>query len=235
MAAPDDYYGVQLSTFGGEWKMDWLNMPMETFDREHLKANAAEIKFLSGSTPLSEALDALAPTMKGRATHSAVLIFSDGMSDPEAALASARCVVELGPGTGGTTRALLRALSPEARLLAIELGEDFADRLRTGLADPRLIVQQGSAESIGRFLEAYRLPAPDAIVSGIPFSTMPPEVADRIAAEVARVLAPGGRFVAYQVRDAVASYTTPYLGQPLKEWEWVNIPPVRVFTWTRAG
>jgi phospholipid N-methyltransferase len=144
-------------------------------------------------------------------------------------------VVELGPGTGGTTRALLRALSPEARLLAIELGEDFADRLRTGLADPRLIVQQGSAESIGRFLEAYRLPAPDAIVSGIPFSTMPPEVADRIAAEVARVLAPGGRFVAYQVRDAVASFTTPYLGQPLKEWEWVNIPPVRVFTWTRAG
>lgn len=152
-----------------------------------------------------------------------------------AALASARCVVELGPGTGGTTRALLRALSPEARLLAIELGEDFADRLRTGLADPRLIVQQGSAESIGRFLESYRLPAPDAIVSGIPFSTMPPEVADRIAAEVARVLAPGGRFVAYQVRDAVASFTTPYLGQPLKEWEWVNIPPVRVFTWTRAG
>jgi hypothetical protein len=60
-------------------------------------------------------------------------------------------------------------------------------------------------------------------------------VADRIAAEVARVLAPGGRFVAYQVRDAVASFTTPYLGQPLKEWEWVNIPPVRVFTWTRAG
>lgn len=152
-----------------------------------------------------------------------------------AALASARCVVELGPGTGGTTRALLRALSPEARLLAIELGEDFANRLRTGLADPRLIVQQGSAEAIGRYLEAYRLPAPDAVISGIPFSTMPPQVADRIAAEVARVLAPGGRFVAYQVRDAVASYTTPYLGQPLREWEWVNIPPVRVFTWTRAG
>lgn len=98
IAAPEDYYGVQLNTFGGEWKMDWLNMPMETFDRERLKANVAEIKFLSGSTPLSEALDALAPTMKGRATHSAVLIFSDGMSDPEAALASARGLLLAHPG-----------------------------------------------------------------------------------------------------------------------------------------
>ena len=41
----------------------------------------------------------------------------------------ARVVVELGPGTGGTTRALLRALAPGARLLAIELSADFATRL----------------------------------------------------------------------------------------------------------
>jgi hypothetical protein len=33
----------------------------------------------------------------------------------------ASLVVELGPGTGGTTRALLRAMSPKARLLAIEI------------------------------------------------------------------------------------------------------------------
>jgi phospholipid N-methyltransferase len=152
-----------------------------------------------------------------------------------ARLLRARCVVELGPGTGGTTRAFLRAMPATAHLLAIELSETFATRLRSSIRDPRLAVMQGSAEFIDRFLAEHGLPAPDAVISGIPFSTMPREVADRIAAEVARVLAPGGRFVAYQVRPHVADYTTPYLGKARKEWELVNIPPVRVFTWTRGS
>jgi phospholipid N-methyltransferase len=121
------------------------------------------------------------------------------------------------------------------QLLAIELSETFASRLRTAVRDPRLAVVQGSAEFIDRFLADHGLPAPDAVISGIPFSTMPPKVADRIAAVVARVLAPGGRFVAYQVRPHVADYATPYLGEPRRQWELLNIPPVRVFTWTRGG
>jgi phospholipid N-methyltransferase len=152
-----------------------------------------------------------------------------------ARLAGARCVVELGPGTGGTTRAFLRAMPSSAHLLAIELNEDFAGRLRTAIRDPRLKVAQGSAEFIERLLAEHGLPAPEAVISGIPFSTMPRDVADRIAAAVARVLVPGGRFVAYQFRAHVADYATPYLGTPRREWELVNIPPVRLFTWTRAA
>ena len=150
-----------------------------------------------------------------------------------AAIAEAGTVVELGPGTGGTTAAFLKAMSPKARLLAIELDPNFHRHLSESLNDPRLAVELGSAERLAEFLAARRLPAPDAIVSGIPFSTMPPEVSDRIAATIAQVLRPGGRFVAYQVRAHVAGFATPYLGEPAKEWEWVNIPPVRVFTWVK--
>jgi phosphatidylethanolamine/phosphatidyl-N-methylethanolamine N-methyltransferase len=150
-----------------------------------------------------------------------------------AGLHSARCVVELGPGTGGTTRAFLRALPATAHLLTIELSPTFHARISSGIRDPRLTTQLGSAEQIEAFLDARRLPAPDAVISGIPFSTMPAEVADRVAAAVAKVLAPGGRFVAYQVRAHVARYATPYLGEPAQQWEWLNIPPVRVFTWQR--
>jgi len=39
--------------------------------------------------------------------------------------------------------------------------------------------------------------------------------------------------VAYQVRARVADFAAPYLGRPHLEWEWLNIPPVRVFTWTK--
>jgi phospholipid N-methyltransferase len=150
-----------------------------------------------------------------------------------AAIAQARTVVELGPGTGGTTAAFLQALQPGARLLAIELDPDFHQHLAQSLHDPRLLLELGSAERLEEILAARRLPAPDAIVSGIPFSTMPPEVSDRVAAAVSRVLRPGGRFVAYQVRAHVSNFATPYLGRGEKHWEWVNIPPVRVFTWTK--
>lgn len=152
----------------------------------------------------------------------------------EARIAHARTVVELGPGTGGTTAAFMRALPAAARLLAIELDAQFHRHLRASLDDPRLVLELGSAERLADFLAAHRMEAPDAIVSGIPFSTMPAEVSDRIAAAIAQVLRPGGRFVAYQVRAHVAGFVSPYLGQPDKQWEVVNVPPVRVFTWVKA-
>jgi phospholipid N-methyltransferase len=147
---------------------------------------------------------------------------------------AARIVVELGPGTGGTTRALLNSMRADARLLAIDLSRAFCGRLATTIQDARLAIQCGSAEHVEAFMQGLRLPHADAIVSGIPFSTMPPAVADRIARAVATALAPGGHFVAYQVRPHVADYMAPYLGTSRCEWELINVPPMRVFTWVRA-
>jgi len=152
-----------------------------------------------------------------------------------ARIAEAQTVVELGPGTGGTTAAFLRAMAPAARLLAIELDPQFHRHLCISLPDPRFIAELGSAERLVDFVSAHRLPAPDAVVSGIPFSTMAPEAADRIAAAITQVLRPGGRFVAYQFRAHVARFVSPYLGQPDMQWEFVNVPPVRLFTWIKPG
>jgi len=148
-------------------------------------------------------------------------------------LPGARCVVELGPGTGGTTRALLRALDAQARLLAVELCPEFLARIGERIHDPRLIAQHGSAEQIADFVAAWDLPPPDVVVSGIPFSTLPAATGERIAARIASVLAPGGRFVAYQLRAHVARAATPVLEPPTCEWQWLNIPPLRVFSWTK--
>lgn len=150
-----------------------------------------------------------------------------------AGLAQARTVVELGPGTGGTTRAFLRAMPADSRLLAIELSPAFAERLDRQSTDSRLIVQHGSAEHLAEHLQAHGLPAPDVVLSGIPFSTMPAEVAERIAAAVSQALAPGGSFVAYQLRGHVARFASQHLGPPERSIEWVNIPPMQVFRWTR--
>src|SRR5690606_30845908 len=97
-----------------------------------------------------------------------------------AGLAMADSVVELGPGTGGTTRAFLKAMPAGSALMAIELDGLFADHVRNAVRDPRLVVHQGSAEHIVATLAAYRQKPPQAVISGIPFSTMPAEVGRRI-------------------------------------------------------
>jgi len=143
-----------------------------------------------------------------------------------------RTVVELGPGTGCTTRALLDALPHESRLLAIELDEVFAENLHNE-RDERLIVHHGSAERLHEAVQMHGLAAPELVVSGIPFSTMPPECGRRIAELVWSALAPGGRFVAYQVRGHVARIASECMGIPQVQTELRNVPPMRLYSWSK--
>jgi phospholipid N-methyltransferase len=147
---------------------------------------------------------------------------------------SAGLVVELGPGTGGTTRAILDVLPGDARLLAIELNPRL-HRAVAAIPDERLIAHRGSACELLDILATYGLGLADAVVSGIPFSTMPRALGARIAAAIAECLAADGRFVAYQARARVAELCRPHLGTPRVDTELLNIPPMRVFRWERAG
>ena len=153
----------------------------------------------------------------------------------EARVDRARLVVELGPGTGGSTRALLRAMRPDATLLAIEINERFARLIASSVRDPRLIVHVGSAEDISSALKQHGLPAPDVVLSGIPFSTMPQGLGLAIVREVDRVLAPGGRFVAYQVRDRVEMLGRQVFGKARVQTELLNMPPMRVYRWEKPA
>jgi phosphatidylethanolamine/phosphatidyl-N-methylethanolamine N-methyltransferase len=147
-----------------------------------------------------------------------------------AEIRTARVVVEFGGGTGGTTRALLRALPSDGRLLVIERTEEFIEGLRR-IGDPRLTVIHDCASTVGAQLARLGLAGADAIISGIPFSTLPEAVAREIVTALHAALVPGGRFVAYQFTDRVADYVRPVMGEPRIEHEFWNVPPVRVFTW----
>ncbi len=147
----------------------------------------------------------------------------------------ARVVVELGPGTGGTTKALLRALPPNSTLLAIEINPRLAERVRARIGDPRLIVHCGSATELADALEEHDLPAPDVVVSGIPFSTMPASIGRDVILAVRKALASQGLFVAYQVRDRVAELGAEAFGPPQVEREVRNVPPMRVYRFEKAA
>lgn len=151
-----------------------------------------------------------------------------------AALHSARTVVELGAGTGGTTRAIIGALAPGATLLGIEINRRFCGLLRR-IPDTRLIVHRGSAQELPDILTRYGLPAPEAVISGIPFSTMGRDAGSRILEAIAAALVPGGRFVAYQVSARVADLACPFFGPARVELELLNVPPMRLYRWDKAA
>ena len=148
-----------------------------------------------------------------------------------AEIATAKLIIELGPGTGGTTKALLQAMGPDAQLLAIEINPSFCELLTQTIRDPRLIVHEGSAADIPEALAKHDLGAPDVVLSGIPFSTMPKELGLSILQSVKDSLAPGGRFVAYQFRDVVHTLGKQVFGAANVQLELLNVPPMRVYRW----
>jgi phospholipid N-methyltransferase len=152
-----------------------------------------------------------------------------------AEIEKASVVVELGPGTGGTTRAMLSRMQPDARLLAVEINPHFVKLLHRTIPDPRLIVHEGSAAEIGQALAQHGLSAADVILSGIPFSTMDRQLGLSILRSVDANLAPSGRFVAYQFRDRVEDLGRQVLGAPSVQVELLNVPPMRIYRWNKPA
>jgi len=151
-----------------------------------------------------------------------------------AGVRSAGTIIELGPGTGGTTRAILRAMRPHAKLLAIEINPNF-HAFVSSMEDDRLIAHLGNAQELKEIIEMYSLNSPEAVISGIPFSNMSDGSGAQILNAIVSVLAPGGCFVAYQVRKQVACISQPFLGSGRMAVELLNIPPLRVYRWQKKG
>jgi phospholipid N-methyltransferase len=151
-----------------------------------------------------------------------------------AAIETASTVIELGCGTGGTTRAILRAMAPNARLLSIDVNPHF-HAMVSAIDDDRLIAHLGNARDLPDILSHYDLEPPEAVISGIPFSTMNREVGAEICEIIADLLVPNGRFVAYQVSDRVAALCRPLFGTERVALEFRNVPPMRVFHWQKAN
>ena len=144
-----------------------------------------------------------------------------------------RVIVELGPGTGGTTRALLRAMRRDAALLAIEINPRFVDLLQRE-RDPRLIAHHGSAANIVPALRAHGFAQADVVLSGIPFSTMKRRLGLEVLRSVYDALAEDGVFVAYQLRDRVEDLGREVFGPARVQTEILNVPPMRVYRWMKG-
>lgn len=149
--------------------------------------------------------------------------------------ARARTVVEYGPGVGTITGSILSRMRAEARLVVFEMNEDFVRYLKRAYPDPRLHVVHGSAETVQRELDRLKLDGADYIISGIPFTTMPVELRDKIMHESREALNPGGAVLVYQFTRAVLPYLRTHFNQIDQDFEPRNILPARLFYCTQEA
>lgn len=137
--------------------------------------------------------------------------------------------VEYGPGVGTFCQPVLDRLRRDGTLLVIDLNPDFIDYLTHTITDSRFVAVHGSAADVEEIIRAHGHEKADFIISGLPFSTLPPGVGPAIAAATYRVLRKGGAFLVYQFTPRAGDFMAQFFKRIDKGIEWINIPPCFLF------
>ncbi len=142
-------------------------------------------------------------------------------------------VIELGPGTGAVTAALVEQGVDPSRLVLVEFNPTFCRLLRTRY--PEATVVQGDAYGIKRLLASLLRQPAAAVVSGLPLFTKPLKVRLRLLADAFTLLAPDAPFVQFTYA-LVPPIPRSYSGAHAQASEriWLNVPPARVWVYRRA-
>jgi phospholipid N-methyltransferase len=141
----------------------------------------------------------------------------------------ARVIVEYGPGVGGITAEVLRRMRPDAILIAIETNPAFVSFLRSSIQDQRLYVIEASAEAVDEILRQHGHEKANYIISGIPFSTIPAPVRERILRKTCGVLEPRGFFLVYQFSTRVLQDLHRIFRSVHRQFEPRNVLPAHLF------
>jgi phosphatidylethanolamine/phosphatidyl-N-methylethanolamine N-methyltransferase len=142
-------------------------------------------------------------------------------------------VIELGPGTGAVTAALVEQGIDPKRLVLVEFNPSFCRLLRARY--PEATVVQGDAYAIRRLAGSLiRRPAA-AVVSSLPLFTKPLKFRLRLVNDAFNMMHPGAPFI--QFTYAVVPPIPKELEGATTECSeriWLNLPPARVWVYRQA-
>lgn len=141
-------------------------------------------------------------------------------------------VVELGPGTGPVTDALLARGIEQERLVLVEYNPDFCQLLKRRF--PRATIVQGDAYDIRDTLAGVVTDRCAGCLSSLPLFTKPMEQRIDMLAAAQDVLQPNAPFIqfTYAVVSPVPTRDVDY-SAAASERIWRNMPPARVWVYRR--
>jgi phosphatidylethanolamine/phosphatidyl-N-methylethanolamine N-methyltransferase len=139
-------------------------------------------------------------------------------------------VLELGPGTGPVTQAILESGVAPCDLVAIESDAEFAAQLREDFAGVRIV--EGDAFAFPVLLHAAGLDAPlRTIVSGVPVLSRSLAVRRRLLADAIAALRPGSPFVQFSYGADPPLPQIDNVEVRRAAIVWHNIPPMHVWVY----
>jgi phosphatidylethanolamine/phosphatidyl-N-methylethanolamine N-methyltransferase len=141
-------------------------------------------------------------------------------------------VIELGPGTGAITNALIDHGIDQKRLVLVEYNPSFCALLRDRY--PQATVVQGDAYALRDSLwDVLKVPA-SAVVSGLPLVTKPMMTRLKLIREAFTALSPGAPFVQFTYSGAPPiPKSLPGVSTEASERIWMNLPPARVWVYRK--
>jgi phosphatidylethanolamine/phosphatidyl-N-methylethanolamine N-methyltransferase len=141
-------------------------------------------------------------------------------------------VVELGPGTGAITSALIEHGVDQKRLVLVEYNPGFCALLRDRY--PQAKVVQGDAYTLRDSLRNVLSAPASAVISGLPLVTKPMLTRLKLIRDAFVALAPGAPFVqfTYSVAPPIPK-SLPGVSTQASERIWMNLPPARVWVYRK--
>ncbi|MEW6766676.1 MAG: rRNA adenine N-6-methyltransferase family protein [Pseudomonadota bacterium] len=141
-------------------------------------------------------------------------------------------VIELGPGTGAITDAMIAHGVAEKRLVLVEFDPGFCALMRERY--PQATVIQGDAYNLDKTLDDLTVPG-SAMVSGLPIVTKPMPIRVKLMRDAFSKLEPGAPFIqfTYSVAPPIPK-SQPGVVTKASERIWMNLPPARVWVYRKG-
>jgi phosphatidylethanolamine/phosphatidyl-N-methylethanolamine N-methyltransferase len=184
---------------------------------------AEHLRFLRGLLLRPKNVGAIAPSSPALAKTIA------GQVD----LARSGPVLELGPGTGVVTQALIERGISEERLIAIEYDPEFASLVAKRFSRARIL--QGDAFQFAELLDSTVDEPYAAIVSGLPLLNFPMETRRRLIEAALERLQPGAPYIQFSYGTRPSIPSTDCYAVRRAATIWMNLPPARVWVYRSIG
>ncbi|MBB3931062.1 phosphatidylethanolamine/phosphatidyl-N-methylethanolamine N-methyltransferase [Kaistia hirudinis] len=198
---------------------------MSSIEKRKLKALVAdEVRFLRSWMGRPLTTGAVSPS--GKALTKLMASFVDpGDKLP---------VVELGPGTGVVTQALLERGVAPGRIISIEFNPEFCTLLQRRFPGVRIV--EGDAYGFSTTLKGWVDGPVSAVVSSLPLFTRPPEMRRKLIVDALDRMPAGRPFIqfSYALVPPVPAETGRFSVEHTN-WVVMNLPPARVWIYRKTA
>jgi len=143
-------------------------------------------------------------------------------------------VIELGPGTGPVTEALIERGIPESSLILVEYSGDFCKMLKARF--PQATIVQGDAYTLPETLKDILYKPARATVSSLPLMTKSSSIRSALLKEAQNLMEQDAPFIqfTYALVPPIEPQPEFYTANASKRI-WKNVPPARVWVYRKKN